>query len=77
MTSDEECIHGMDSSWCSLCRHPKSETHMIEMRTIKAKFNGQCPTCNLPIYEGQFITGGPPWIHSACDKKGFTLHESY
>ena len=66
MSDETECIHGMEFG-CSICSgkdKPAPET--IEF-SYWAKYDGHCPSCNLPIVIGQ-----------RCSKtsKGRNLHES-
>lgn len=58
---DDECIHGMDPAWCSVClKGPatysfKEPTVLPEGPAFPARFPGDCPGCNLPVVEGQII----------------------
>lgn len=56
---NEECPHGMeDPAWCTLCtgkgRLGGPEPLEVEV-TFAARFGGDCPGCDLPIYPGQVI----------------------
>lgn len=53
----DECHHGLPPEACSLCLHPprRPESDQIEY-TFSAKFDGQCPICDLPIYIGQTVS---------------------
>lgn len=58
---DDDCIHGLGpKSACVICNgtiaaKPRREPE----RTFRARFDGQCAECNLPIYIGQLITWRP------------------
>ena len=54
MSEDVECIHGMEFG-CSICsgkdvKRPEPEETKF---TYRAKYDGQCPECYLPIAVGQ------------------------
>jgi hypothetical protein len=54
MSDDTECVHGMEYG-CSICngkdvRRPEPEEAKF---TYRAKYEGQCPECGLPIAVGQ------------------------
>ena len=56
MSEDTECVHGMEYG-CSICsgkdvRRPESEG--IEF-SYRAKYEGQCPECDLPIVVGPAV----------------------
>ena len=57
--TETECIHGMDPAWCSLCKAPivgeSKADILIDNGPYQARYDGQCPSCDLPIHEGQLI----------------------
>ena len=58
MTDRDECIHGLDDpAWCSICRaEPTARPAPVRpMRTFRARFDGVCSECNLPIIVGHMI----------------------
>ena len=66
---DDECVHGMDPSWCSLCLHPPRNQHApVKLGPpFPASLAGQCPECDLPINPGQIICrAGERWVHTGC-----------
>jgi hypothetical protein len=54
MNEDVECIHGMEYG-CSICG--SKEVRRAEPEGVRfsyrAKYEGQCPECDLPIVRGQ------------------------
>lgn len=68
----EECPHGMpDPAWCSTCKHgvgPRPRVTVVERPRFRARYDGQCPDCDLPIGVGQWIvqlsTGA--FVHEGC-----------
>lgn len=70
VVSDEECPHGLDSRWCSICLHGVSkppEQPTVEA-TFAARFDGYCSPCNLPISAGQVISklSDGRYVHKEC-----------
>lgn len=57
MDDGEDCIHGIDPRWCSLCKHPVqgSEVAVEIEATFAARYDGHCNGCNLPISVGQMV----------------------
>jgi hypothetical protein len=54
VSEDSECIHGMEYG-CSICSGKdvrRRESEGIEY-SYRAKYEGQCPGCDLPIVVGQ------------------------
>ena len=52
--ADEECIHGLDPRWCSICLgHDKPEPLTVVFQ-VRAKYDSSrnCSGCNLPIMKG-------------------------
>lgn len=68
----DECPHGLTMASCSLCRHPyvPPPKPTVEF-TTKARFEGRCAECNLPIFIGQVIVrmSDERWVHSDCVDK--------
>lgn len=63
-----ECPHGLDTDWCTICKHgAEKETVTVEF-TFQAKYEGHCPECNLPIMLGQMIAkmSNERYIHEGC-----------
>ncbi len=56
MSDDDECKHGLDPAWCAACKEgPKrNEPERVDY-TFRAKYEGQCPECDLPITLGQAV----------------------
>lgn len=56
---------------CTICSgsvaRRAAEQHAA-LRTFPAKFESQCPACNLPIVVGQMISWRPdePTVHEDC-----------
>lgn len=51
----DDCPHGSDPLTCRVCR-PAPPTAPVTLEyEFKAKFDGQCPGCNLPIVTGQGV----------------------
>jgi histone acetyltransferase (RNA polymerase elongator complex component) len=69
MTEDEECKHGLMPNTCASCKHgPEiNEPERIDF-SFNAKFDSQCPECDLPITEGQRIskTTKDRYLHTGC-----------
>ena len=69
---DTECIHGMEFG-CSICSGKDSkrlEPEEIDF-SYRAKYDGQCPGCNLPIAPGQQCvktTKGRNLHTTACER---------
>lgn len=71
MDDTEECIHLMDPASCTLCngRAAKERKEAEQApRTFPAKYEGQCPACDLPIYVGQMVAWreGRRAVHERC-----------
>lgn len=66
----EECIHLIfPASACTIC-HPREVPTLPESYegTMIAKFDGQCPDCNLPIYAEHSVIRKRrgKWLHKRC-----------
>lgn len=72
----DECIHGLEPSWCSLCLHP-GELHKTGHEEasygamFKAHYDGTCAECGFPIVRGQLVRvlEGPVtnrYAHNLC-----------
>jgi hypothetical protein len=59
----DECIHGLGLvSACTICNgreRRERESHTEGWREFPAKYEGQCPACNLPIRVGSMIAWRP------------------
>jgi len=70
--SDNECIHGLGPiAACTICNgreRREAAVNAEQPRTFPARFDGQCPSCNLPIQVGQRIAWLPdrPVTHEEC-----------
>lgn len=68
----DECIHGLGPvAACVLCngRAQREAAEQAEApHTFPAKFEGQCPGCDLPIYVGQIVAWLPERkaTHEGC-----------
>lgn len=64
-----ECMHGLEDYSCVFCK-PKQKGQDITIDFngyVAAKYDGHCNSCNLPIYEGDYIThDGTNWVHADC-----------
>ena len=52
----EECIHGLDRTWCTLCKHPRK--HVVRdsiERTFSARYTSRCPDCGELIEPGDIV----------------------
>lgn len=69
---DEECIHGLGpTEACVICngREKREAAERAERpRIFAAKYEGQCPACDLPISVGQSIAWLPDHqpTHEGC-----------
>lgn len=72
MSGEEECIHGLGPvEACVICngRAKREAAERAEQpRTFPAKFESQCPECDLPIYVGQMVAWLPERraTHAEC-----------
>lgn len=67
----DECIHLLNPATCTICNgreRRERETHTEGRREFPAKYEGQCPTCNLPIRVGDTVAWrtGEPARHARC-----------
>lgn len=75
-TEEQECPHGLDPAWCSICLHPSSKADTQRFGAVfRAHYEGQCCECNLPIYRGQMVRvlSGPitnRFAHTSCAQGG-------
>jgi hypothetical protein len=68
--STEECIHGLDPQWCTLClKKDMPVVHKTFLGT--AMYEGTCPVCKDTIEIGEriasnenFLSGA--WVHDEC-----------
>lgn len=69
--NEYDCIHGLDSRWCSLCLHPeeRKEKRPTVEATFFARYEGQCRGCNLAITAGQVIhrLSNDTYVHQGCE----------
>jgi hypothetical protein len=66
---EDECKHGLAPAWCSVCIHGVSKPELVTVEfTIKAKHDGSCPSCNLPISAGEHISklSNERYVHEWC-----------
>ena len=67
---DDECLHGLDARWCSICIHgvTKPEPAPTIISTFRARFEGQCRRCDLPIALGSVIhrLSNETYVHEGC-----------
>lgn len=64
-----ECIHELDTRWCAACKEgPKKLESERRDYIFNARYEGQCPECDLPITVGQrlMMTTRHRVIHSQC-----------
>jgi len=55
--SDAECIHGLDERWCSICLRGTTKPEVVTVvATFRARFDGHCRSCNLPLHAGELAT---------------------
>lgn len=66
----DECPHGMeDPAWCSLCkRGPTKPEPVTVVARFPARYDGQCPGCDLPIKVGQLVAklSNDTYVHEGC-----------
>lgn len=69
------CPHGMPKpSTCLTCMEdgpvapPTAKVRPTPVATFTARFDGQCPGCNLPITPGQVIhcLSDMAYVHQGC-----------
>ena len=69
----DDCPHGIgDPAWCSTCKHGPATVTADDIEreaTITARFEGDCPSCDHPILDGQQITrwSDERWRHEGCE----------
>ena len=68
---DPECPHGLgDPAWCSVCKHGPTKPEPVEVVSdpLRAKYAGNCPECDLPIFVGTWIVklSNERYIHERC-----------
>lgn len=68
----DECPHSpaLTPDTCSLCKQadqPDRSRHLTN--TFPARYDGQCPGCNLPISVGQIIVMA--WTGEDGDRKAY------
>lgn len=65
----DECKHGLPTGSCSSCRHPyrPPEKATVEY-LLRARYDGHCNGCNLPISVGQPIAkmSDETYRHESC-----------
>jgi hypothetical protein len=68
----EECIHGLGPvSACTVCngrQEREAKEHAEIPCNFPAKYESQCPACNLPIVVGQIVAWLPERraTHEGC-----------
>lgn len=71
MSENTECIHGIEIG-CSICNPRPKPPPEPDSRPFVAKYDSQCPECDLPIYAGRqrIILRPRSWgnqaIHAGC-----------
>lgn len=67
------CIHEQYRPTCTICNGADAKARAVEQAPIrpavfKAKYSGQCPACNLPIFVGDVVAWrqGRPAVHRSC-----------
>lgn len=70
---DDECIHGLDPAWCSVCLHPQAERCAAPAygAIFRAHYDGECCECHFSIVRGDLIrvVSGPVtnrYAHLSC-----------
>ena len=65
-----ECPHGMgDPAWCSICKHGPVKVERPEIvATFRARYDGDCRGCSLPISVGQIVhkLSNDAYVHQGC-----------
>lgn len=68
--SGDECKHGLDPATCSICLHGVSRPAPppTVLAVFRARYDGQCGECNLPISPGQWVAhlSNDRNIHKVC-----------
>lgn len=68
--SDTECPHGLDTRWCSVCLRgvTKPDPSPTVDCTFRARFDGECRTCDLPISAGLMVCrlSNGAYVHLGC-----------
>jgi len=67
-----ECDHGLDERWCTICKNGptrRGPEPVTVVATFPARFPGDCPSCDLPITEGQTIhrLSNDRYVHAGCE----------
>ena len=67
---DDECKHGLDPRWCSLClQHGPAKPEPVEVVAVfRARYDGDCPACDLPIRPGEMAAklSNERTVHKWC-----------
>lgn len=70
VTEPDECPHGLDRRWCTTCLHgpARRPTEVSVEATFPARYDGQCPRCDLPIAVGRVIhrLSDETYVHEGC-----------
>lgn len=64
-----ECIHGLEEDWCATCKHgAEVPTSPADVATFRAKYEGDCRECRLPIAVGEVIClrSDDSYVHEGC-----------
>lgn len=69
---DPDCIHGLLKTTCAICkRGPRKPSMTVAiMATFTARYDGQCPGCNLPIHSGIDVIhklSNETYVHDGCE----------
>lgn len=66
-----ECIHGLTEGTCAICKHgPRRPPRREPVATFTARYDGQCPECDLPIHAGIDVVhkmSDDSYIHKDCN----------
>ena len=64
-----DCPHGLDTAWCATCKHGPSKPSAVTIEaTFRARYEGDCPGCSLPIHIGQVVhkLSNERYVHEGC-----------
>ena len=69
----EECPHGLEPAWCSVCKHGPTRPPVIKYGgPFQANYAGTCGECREPIAAGDWVAhrfadeDGTGYVHLAC-----------
>lgn len=68
--SEEDCRHGLDARWCSVCIHgvSKPEAPSTIIATFRSRYPGDCGGCRTPFGVGELIhwLSNETYVHVGC-----------